>query len=181
MQSEAHLVTVEVVLSVVCRSCMLYSTSGSGSWRLFHVGRTTEQKVLRVRDDWHCTNTYTHQIFDSCAHSALNKMVEALEENRVSNSRNNVSNVWVCTNMSLLSQHLLYAASLDSRHSLGFFLDLLHCSCEQAKVCTTSLLPHPFLSFILLPLSCIHFTHDYRRCCIEGYRNSTSSSHAHSS
>lgn len=65
--------------------------------------------------------------------------------------------VGVCINMYLLlSQHLLYAASLDSRHSLGFFLDLLHCSCEQAKVCATPALPLP-LSFS--SLSCVLTSH----------------------
>lgn len=67
--------------------------------------------------------------------------------------------VGVCINMYLLlSQHLLYAASLDSRHSLGFFLDLLHCSCEQAKVCATPALP-PSLSLFHSPLSLVYPLH----------------------
>ena len=72
-------------------------------------------------------------------------------------SKQCVKCVGVCINMYLLlSQHLLYAASLDSRHSLGFFLDLLHCSCEQAKVCATPALPPP-LSFS--SLSCVPTSH----------------------
>ena len=59
------------------------------------MGWTTEQEVLRVRDDG-ISHTHTHTSNYLFLYSALSKMVEVLEENRVSMSCHSVRNVWVC-------------------------------------------------------------------------------------